>query len=254
MSTEQKIKSIIKQNDSIYASLIAKGIEFVREIIPEKNSENNIDDEQILALLLKENERLKEIAKQNKPPPQIKEPKAPQEIKPVEKSEKPKESKKEQNDCESGDEYEYEPPKPKFDCITNMEDIKRAFFNKDYVLAKNLILNHGFKYYEVNYKYNSDKDGAPDFVAKNLLKGFVRNFDDYRKYFMICFRCIANGPNYEYKSKWIVNTNEPVGNVIGSLVDDFDFVEVTENISEFIDSMEKLDESTQNLIGEAYVH
>ena len=71
---------------------------------------------------------------------------------------------------------------------------------------------------------------------------------------MICFRCHKVGSNYEYKSKWIVNTNEPVINVIGSLYDDFEFKEVSEDFENFVKSMEKLDENTEGLIGEAYVH
>ncbi len=238
----QKITNIQKQNEAIFSSLKAKGIEVEREIIPEGS-----DEATIIEILTKENNKFKELAKQNKPPPQVKEPKV---VQPVQaQTSKPK---KEQEDEDN--EEEYEAPKPKFDCICNMEDIKRAFFNKDYETAKSLIIANPFKFYEVNYKYSSDKDGVPDFVAKNLLKGFVRNFDDYRKYFMICFRCTKLGSNYEYKSKWIVNTLEPISNVIGSTYDDFEFTEVTDNIEEFIKSMEKLDENTEGLVGEAYVH
>ena len=241
MSLSQKINSIGKQNESIYNGLRAKGIEVERDIIPEGS-----DEETTWSILTAENNKLKELAKQNKPAPQPKEPKV---VQPVQQASKPK---KEEED--EVDEDELEPPKPKFDCITNMEDIKRAFFNKDYEVARTMIMAQPFKFFEVNYKYNSDKDGAPDFVARNLLKGFVRNFDDYRKYFMICFRCHKVGSNYEYKSKWIVNTNEPINNVIGSLYDDFEFNEVNSEIEDFVKSMEKLDENTDGLIGEAYVH
>ncbi len=248
MSSSQKINSISKQNESIYNGLKAKGIEVERDVIPDGS-----DEDTTLSILSAENNRLKEIAKQHKPAPQVKEPKV---VHPVQTNEsnsnsKPKPKK---DDEEEIDEDEIEPPKPKFDCVTNMEDIKRAFFNKDYEAAKSMIMEQPFKFFEVNYKYNSDKDGAPDFVARNLLKGFVRNFDDYRKYFMICFRCHKVGSNYEYKSKWIVNTNEPVINVIGSLYDDFEFNEVTDDFENFVKSMEKLDENTDGLIGEAYVH
>ncbi len=245
MSTSQQISIVNKQNESILKSLISKNIVFEREIIPE-----NCSEEETLIILNKENDRLKEIAKQNKPPPQEK-PK-PQVQPVVQKESKPK---KEEDDGE--DEIDYEAPKPKFECITNMEDIKRAFFNKDYDNAFELIKNAGFKFYSVNYKYNSDKDGAPEFSAKNLLKGFVRNFDDYRKYFMICFRCVKLPENkYEYKSYWIVNTNEPVQNIIGSLYDDFEFENRSEqeHINNILESMKKLPEETEGLVGEAYVH
>lgn len=242
MSLSHKINSIGKQNESIYNGLKAKGIEVERDIIPEGS-----DEETTWSILTAENNKLKELAKQTKPAPQPKEPKVAQPV------QTPKPTPKKEEDDEI-DEDEVEPPKPKFDCITNMEDIKRAFFNKDYDIAKTMILAQPFKFYEVNYKYNSDKDGAPDFVARNLLKGFVRNFDDYRKYFMICFRCHKVGSNYEYKSKWIVNTNEQVSIVIGTLYDDFEFTDISSEIEDFVKSMEKLDENTEGLIGEAYVH
>ncbi len=241
MSLSQKITSINKQNESIFASLMAKGIKVDWDIIPEGSDETTT-----LEILIGQNNKLKELAKQNKPAPQVKEPKAPQ---PIQSQPKPK-----KEEDEEADEEELEPPKPKFECICNMEDIKRSFFSKDYEVAKSLILAQPFKYYTVNYKYNSDKDGAPDFVAKNLLKGFVRNFDDYRKYFMICFRCHKVGSNYEYKSYWLINTTEPVDKVIGSVYEDFEFTEVIEDFEGFIKSMEKLDENTEGLVGEAYVH
>lgn len=237
----QKITIIQKQNESIYSSLKTKGIDVEREVIPEGSDENTI-----IEILINENNKLKELAKQNKPPPQVKEPKV------IQPNQIQASKSKKEDDDESNEEIE--PPKPKFECICNMEDIKRAFFNKDYEVAKTLILAQPFKFYEVNYKYSSDKDGVPDFAAKNLLKGFVRNFDDYRKYFMICFRCNKVGSNYEYKSKWIVNTLEPIPNVIGSTYDDFEFTEITDNLEEFINSMQKLDEDTEGLIGESYVH
>lgn len=70
-----------------------------------------------------------------------------------------------------------------------MEDIKRAFFNKEYDTFETLIKQHPLRYYRASYNYASDKDGAPEFVAKNLVKGFVRNLDDFRKYFITGFRC-----------------------------------------------------------------
>jgi len=36
----------------------------------------------------------------------------------------------------------------------------------------------------------NDNTGCPRHVEKNLLRGFVQCLDDYRKYLMICFRCI----------------------------------------------------------------
>jgi hypothetical protein len=153
-----------------------------------------------------------------------------------------------------------------------MEDIKRAFFNKEYEIASELIKQHPFKFYEVNYKFSSDNTGRPSYVAKNLLRGFVQCLDDYRKYFIICFKCILINKDtneYKYPSYWIVNTNDDLKTILGSLYDDYDFIliEEQEAISKMLKQMEKNEdtkpeqgyqqESMENdevLIGEVYLH
>ena len=72
---------------------------------------------------------------------------------------------------------------------------------------------------------------------------------------MICFRCYKLDDNkYEYKSYWIVNTNDPVENIIGSVADDFNFIE-NYNISDFLNNIKKIENiDDSNCIGESYVH
>ncbi len=241
-----KLTNLQKQNDSIFFSLLTRNIPFDRITIPE-----GISEEEHIQLLSEENNKLKEAVKANKPPPQPKEEKPKQE-QPI-KQEK-KADKVENNDEEQ--EETFEEPVKKFDTITNMEEMKRAFFNGLNEEFENQLKAFPFKLYRVEYKYNSDKDGAPDFSAKNLLKGFVRNFDDFRKYFMICFRCWKNQESntYEYKSLWIVNTLEPISTVIGSFADDFIFEESTD-INTFIKDIAKIENiDDTNCIGESYVH
>jgi len=265
MSLNKAIQCIQKQNDSIFASLVSKNIQFERTIIPEGSSE---EEQQIL--LSEENFRLKEVVKDNKPIQQPKEEKKKQEPILVSKQEnKPKEKKdnekkdneKKDNDNDDDDEN-YEEPIKKFDTLTNMEEMKRAFFNGDYVSFEEQIKANPFKLFKVGYKYNSDKDNVPEFSAKNLLKGFVRNFDDYRKYFMICFRCWKHldKTQYKYDSVWVVNTNEPIQNIIGSLWDDFSFEETTD-FDSFIELIKKIPDTEEPVftneytcIGESYVH
>lgn len=144
------------------------------------------------------------------------------------------------------------------DTITNMEDIKRAFFNKDYNTAFEQIKLTNLRLFKGNYKFNDDKDGAPEFVAKNLLRGFEKNFEDNRKYFMICFRCFktssSNEPNkYVYQSYWIINTNKDLESVVGSIYEDYEFEEVVDK-DQFLNNIIKLDEDTPTLIGQIYVH
>lgn len=261
METNKAISVLQKQNDGMYFGLSTKNIPFERTHIPEM-----VNDEDHLKLLQEENSRLKEVINANKPPPQPK-----QEKKKSDNSINKKETKTKDNedginsnrkDNENDEDETFEEPVKKFDTIMNMEELKRAFFNKDYMVFEEQIKSNSLKFYKVGYKYNSDKDGAPDFSAKNLLKGFVRNFDDYRKYFMICFRCWKNQHEikYKYDSYWIVNTNEHIHNVIGSMAEDFDFFE-TSDIDDFISQIKKLPETDEpvwineySCIGESYVH
>ena len=254
MSTESKIQMFIKQNDSIYASLITRNIEFARIDI---SSLDNLEEK--LNALVDENNKLKEVVKNNKPVPVPKEskPVPGSRCAPVAQPKKESESKEKKEDDD--DEEVFEDVKPKFNTITNMEDIKRALCNKEYENFENLVLPHPFKYYNVQYKYTSDKDGAPEFVAKNLVRGFVRILEDYRKYIFVSFRCVLLEPEkkiYSYPSMWIVNSTDPLINIIGSLYDDFDFVEVSqENVGQFMADFRKtnFDEPT-NVIEELYAH
>ena len=240
---ENKINILMKQNESIYNSLKSKNIVDLGELV---QLTEVMSLEQKLESLTIENNRLKELSKQNKPPPQPK----------VEKPVIIQQPKKEKDEDE---EEELQDPVKKFECITNMEDIKRAFFgceNNDYTQFNELVKAHEFKLYKVNYKYSSDKDGAPSFSAKNLVGGFIRNFDDLRKYFMICFRCIKHDTEpitYSYPSYWIVNSIEPLQNIIGSLYDDYEFVECNEK-EDFYKLIYKMNPDYENLITEGYVH
>ena len=126
-----------------------------------------------------------------------------------------------------------------------------------FLIVKFTFSNTNLSLYFANYKYSSDKDGAPDFVAKNLIGGFVRNLEDYKKYLMVCFRCYQICTSkYKYKSLWIVNTTEPLNNVIGSFYEDFDFVKVDEiEIDNFLETIKRSNESNDsNLLIEKYLH
>jgi hypothetical protein len=265
MSISKLIIGLQKQNDAMYSSLTAKNITFERTNITE-----DMTEEDNLKLLQEENTRLKDVVNANKPPPQPKQEKKKLDEPTLKKEIKSKEDEGDNGGDNGGDDGDngveiYVDTVQKFNTITNMEELKRAFFNGDYMVFEEQIKSNPFKFYKVSYKYDSDKDGVPDFSAKNLLKGFVRNFDDYRKYFMICFRCWKNQHEvkYKYDSYWIVNTNEPISNVIGSLAEDFDFVEIITDIDDFISKIKKLPqiESDEPLwindfscIGESYVH
>ena len=231
------IENLKKQNDAIYSSLVSKNILFTRHVIS--------DETKILEILTEENKELKELSKKNRP--QVVETKK----EPIPKEVKEKDDEEDES---------FEDSKKSYTIIHNMEDIKRAFFNKEYELFEELVKEHEFIYYKVSYKYSRDNDRKPDYVARNLLKGFGRALDDYRKYLLICFRCkeyeIAK---YEYNSLWIVNTKDDLKTVIGSFYDDFDFqlqtFDVENSFTNFLEEFRKKDLDVEtNIIGETYIH
>jgi len=244
-SEEKQIANLKKQNDGMETAFKNKGIQFT------KLSIDNVDPETELLLLKDYNNYLKGISAANRPPAPVKE------EKPKVESVKPK---VEDEDAED----EVKEVKPVFSTITNMEDIKRAFFSKDYDTFNTLVRQQPFKFYKSWYKYSDDNNGKPAFVAKNLLRGFIQNLDDYRKYLMVCFRCICNSKSnepthYEYPAYWIVNSNDNLKTIIGSIYDDFEFFEVTSDDPERLVIMLREMQKTENeddttLVGEAYLH
>jgi hypothetical protein len=238
MSNQKQILNLRKQNDGIITSLKSKGIDMN---LDEYKLEDGIEEELVLNMIKKENDYLKQLARLNKPPAPVKEK--------VIVKEKVKEKELE--------EESYEDPVKNYSCITNMEDIKRAFFNNEYEKFEKMISEHNFKFLYADYKYSSDNDGKPDFIARNLLRGFVRQFDDYRKYFMIGFKCYTNetGDKYTYPSFWIVNTNDNINDIIGSLSDSFEFKSVPDTeVNSFLEKIKRLKGTTDLLIDESYVH
>ncbi len=235
----KQIANLKKQNEGMETSFKTKGIQFT------KLSLDSVDPETELLMLQTYNNYLKGISTANRPQP-------------MKQSAEPAVC----SVCGKEDDeyYEFrEEAKPVFSTITNMEDIKRAFFSKDYDVAYELIRQHPFKFYKASYKYADDNAGRPAFVAKNLLRGFVQSLDNYRKNLMVGFRCIQIGgeQNYKYPSYWIVNSNDDLKTIIGSIYDDFEFVPVVddEKILRMYRRMQKNeDETDTELVGEAYLH
>ena len=229
---DNKINGIRKQNESIYNSLKSKNISDIGELITFTDE----TPEQQFQLLQQENKRLKSML----PPVPV-----PEKVVPVQVQ-----VKEVKDDDENQKEETFEDPIPKFETITNMEDIKRAFFSGEYDKFEELVKEHNFTLLHGTYKWSSDKDGAPEFVAKNLLKGFVRKFDDFRKYFIICFRCVqeTKSPNsYSYPSLWIVNTLDD--KLIDKFSDDFTFTKPEDS-----DAFYKLIRKDDSSFDESYVH
>ena len=230
---DKQIANLKKQNEGMETSFKTKGIEFTKLTI------DNVDPETKLMALKQYNDYLKGISVANRPPPtpKIVEPK------PIE---------------EPDDDEPIKEVKPVFSTITNMEEIKRTFFSKEYDVSYELIKQHPFRFYEANYKYADDNTGRPAFVAKNLLRGFVQSLDDYRKYLMVGFRCISiEEQKYSYPSYWIVNSNDELSVILGSIYDDFDFIPVVEEekiVSMYRNMQKNEDETNEKIVGETYLH
>ncbi len=246
---QKQITNLKNQNHGMETSFTAKNIQFTGLTI------NDVDLDTELMLLTNHNMYLKSISAANRPPPQAKTKVKATEI---QEQSKLKSNKSKSEDIE--DNEDIDDVKPVFSTITNMEDIKRTFFNKDYELSFNLIKQHPFKFYEANYKYSNDYAGSPDFVARNLIRGFVQGFEDYRKYFMVCFRCILVNKDiieYKYPSYWIVNSNDDLHTILGSTYNDYEFVAIKEEeaINKMFKNMEKNENNNDDtLIGEIYLH
>jgi hypothetical protein len=77
---------------------------------------------------------------------------------------------------------------------------------------------------------------------------------------MVCFRCILVNKEtneYRYPSYWIVNSNDDIKTILGSVYDDYDFIVVhdEEPIAKLLKKIEKNeDENDDALVGEVYVH
>ena len=252
--TQKQIMLLNKQNEGMENSFKNKNIEFTKVNI------NNVDPDTELKLLKDYNEYLKNISKNNRPPTQPKENKIP-----VQQEKKEKQINF--NEDETEDEIIKE-EKISFLTLCNLEDAKRAFFSKEYDLFENIIkehqtnlnkINNKLRFYKANYKWADDNTGKPDFAARNLLRGFVQGLDNYRKYLMVCFRCIlinAETKSYRYPSYWIVNTDVDMKTLLGSLYDNYDFIIIKEeDTNKMFEKMRKNeDENDVALIGEVYLH
>ncbi len=243
---QKQIANLKKQNEGMEKSFQSKGIQFTKHDII-----TNEDPNEELSLIKSYNDYLKSISAANRPPAPIKEDKK--------EDNKIKEPKKEKKSEEEDEDELTKEIKPIFSTITNMEDIKRSFFSKEYDAAYELIKEYPFKFYKGNYYYSSDNNGKPNYIAKNLLRGFVQGLDDYRKYLMVCFRCIIVNKDlneYKYPSYWIVNSNDDLKTILGPIYEDFYFIEVKEEeaIKKMLKRMEKESDDNDVVIGEVYVH
>ena len=147
---------------------------------------------------------------------------------------------------------------PKFEIINDLEPLKRNFFNKEersLDLLRTELNNNNYKFYVIEYNYSNSMFGKPEYMACNLMKGFIKRFDNYTKYLFSVFRCFNNKNNndYIYVSYILLNTPSSFTEILGDKLDDFSFEEIDSN--RFIDKIiESSSENNLNLLDEIYIH
>jgi hypothetical protein len=145
-----------------------------------------------------------------------------------------------------GDEIdEFADVKPKFkDPLGGtLEGCKFAYFSKEdgkYEEFIETLRTTPFHFYRVEYKFSAEKEGSPDFAARNLNTAFASELDDCRKQFFCVFRCMRpdlSKKEYVYTSFWIstvpaeneTDTTFPdIKTLIGSRYDDYRFTKVSD--------------------------
>jgi len=243
------------QNEGMYTGLAKQNVFFIRADPPKST-----DDAELIKFHQSEKARLVQAMqefKKSQPKPEPK-PKVEQP-----KTEQPKVESKPKPPKDDEDEDVVETKKT-YKTFRNMEELKRAFCNNEYDRFKELCLvqdeNPPYLFYEATYKNSADMDDKPDYVAKNLVTGFVRNLENARPYFFNCYRGYAKDDDYlnryTYTSLWIVNTDTPLAEVTDGCSDDFTFVQIDRNDADTIQKfLAKFERSTEpNLIKEAYLH
>jgi len=238
-----KIEQLQKQNDGMYNNLVKNNVSFTRQA--------PLPDEDLLVFYQNELKQLREALvefKKQQPKPEPKPKVAP----PPPKEVVPKVKKAIKDEAEEDDEVPVD-KKPSYPTLGNMEDLKRSFCNNELDEFKKFVGEQPYLFYRANYKFADDMDGKADYVARNFVKGFIKNLDDYRKYFFNCFRCYDKDKKYSYPSWWIVNTTTELATVLGDYVDDFTFTQVpTDEVEQFLQEFQKVPEDT--VLAEAYLH
>lgn len=251
-----KSAQLKKQNDGMYANLVKNNVPFERKN-PSPDSES---EEELLKFYLEEKQQLVQALQE------FKKSQPKQEKVTVPKVEQPKTNpKKEKDDKEEADEETFVEKKKTYPTFNNMEELKRSFCNDEMDTFHKLCREQKYLFFEGNYKYASDMNGKADYVAKNLVAGFVRNLEERRNYFFNCYRCYTNtnantntnsdadANTYSYTSLWIVNTDSDLMEVTEGCVDDFVLTKVEPgDLDRFLEKFQKSKED--NLLKEAYLH
>jgi hypothetical protein len=154
---------------------------------------------------------------------------------------------------------ELKPKEIKYEIINDLELMKRAFFNLEDInhVEFNTEL-HKFNYncYKLQYNYNDDMNEKPEYIASNLIKGFIKRLSEYTKYIFGVFRCYKysknNSNTYIYQAYILLNTKEQFNVVLGEILDDFTY-QLVDKETQFKYNINKIIDDN-NLLEEKYIH
>lgn len=154
----------------------------------------------------------------------------------------------------STEEVDYTEPIIKHDTIGNLENSKRAFFtDKDFTILKTELNSKPYQLYHIEYKYSDDYDGSMDFVARNVVHGMMNNYDSFRKYMFMVFRChVVDSTKRKYKyTGYVISNTSNIQTVLGDKYDDYTWNQITD-VDEFMNHF--VNSTEENILHESYLH
>ena len=143
----------------------------------------------------------------------------------IQEQERQKEKEKQQED-------DVKETKVVYDKLTDLNDLKRSFFNPnntDFKPFSDVINEQQFHFYKGVYKYSADMNGKLDYMARNFNKSFIKRLEDFSDYLFVCFKCKSDVPGeYVYESYWLFNS---IGKFEQDIIDENDDIQF-ENITQ----------------------
>ena len=160
--------------------------------------------------------------------------------------------KEEQKQVEEEQEVEEKEDKINYECLVNLDDIKRSFFNptnEEFKPFLELLNETPFVFYKGSYKYNDELTNKADYIVRNRNKSFIKRFEYYSKYLFVCFKCHEEkNQEYKYESFWLFNSMGAFEDYIIQYNDDIEFTKIDKD--EFIDHFAQ----NKGLFDQIYLH
>lgn len=154
------------------------------------------------------------------------------------------------------DEEYYSEPKIEFPTVGSLELCKKNFFDGNTIAFMEELRSNHFKIYFAEYKYVHDYEHKPSFIVDNLLRGFVQQLENKRKYLFVCFKCLQKNGSYIIQAIWICNCPIPMEEIVSDKYDDFEWEELDVNIYSHAQKIWHImhKEPSNNLVSIQYLH